>query len=118
MKNNNAKKWITLLVLCAGGGIIYRLPYLREVFYIPMQQAFHLTNFQMGFLTSMYGIVNFLLYIPGGVIADKFSYKILVPFSLIATGLLVCNNTILHSMLNHKWSLGNNNSIYLLANYG
>ena len=88
MKNNNAKKWITLLVLCAGGGIIYRLPYLREVFYIPMQQAFHLTNFQMGFLTSMYGIVNFLLYIPGGVIADKFSYKILVPFSLIATGLL------------------------------
>lgn len=88
MKNNNAKKWITLLVLCAGGGIIYRLPYLREVFYIPMQQAFHLTNFQMGFLTSMYGIVNFLLYIPGGVVADKFSYKILVPFSLIATGLL------------------------------
>lgn len=49
MKNNKAKKWITLLVLCAGGGIIYRLPYLREVFYIPMQQAFHLTNFQMGF---------------------------------------------------------------------
>ena len=53
-----------------------------------MQQAFHLTNFQMGFLTSMYGIVNFLLYIPGGVVADKFSYKILVPFSLITTGLL------------------------------
>ncbi|WP_300351749.1 MFS transporter [Clostridium sp.] len=88
MKNSKAKKWITLLVLCAGGGVIYRLPYLREVFYIPMQNAFHLTNFQMGFLTSMYGIVNFLLYIPGGVIADKFSYKILVPFSLIATGLL------------------------------
>lgn len=42
----------------------------------------------MGFLTSMYGIVNFLLYIPGGIIADKFSYKILVPFSLIATGAL------------------------------
>ena len=88
MKNSSAKKWITLLVLCAGGGVIYRLPYLREVFYIPMQNAFHFNNFQMGFLTSMYGIVNFLLYIPGGVIADKFSYKILVPFSLIATGLL------------------------------
>ncbi len=88
MKNNNMKKWITLLVLCAGGGVIYRLPYLREVFYIPMQQTFHFNNFQMGFLTSMYGIVNFLLYIPGGFIADKFSYKILVPLSLISTGAL------------------------------
>ncbi|GAA0078476.1 MFS transporter [Clostridium sp. CTA-5] len=88
MKNSNMKKWITLLVLCAGGGVIYRLPYLREVFYIPMQNVFGFDNFQMGFLTSMYGIVNFLLYIPGGIIADKFSYKILVPFSLIATGIL------------------------------
>ena len=117
MKNNNAKKWITLLVLCAGGGIIYRLPYLREVFYIPMQQAFHLTNFQMGFLTSMYGIVNFLLYIHGGVIAYKFYYKIF-SYSHRAFRILVCNNTIIHSMFNHKWSLGNNNSIYILANYG
>ena len=88
MNNKNFKKWITLLVLCAGGGVIYRLPYLREVFYIPMQKAFHFDNFQMGFLTSMYGIVNFLLYIPGGIIADRLSYKLLVPFSLISTGLL------------------------------
>lgn len=88
MKNWGVKQWITFAVLCAGGGIIYRLPYLREIYYIPMEHAFHFDNFQMGFLTSMYGIVNFILYIPGGMIADRLPYKKLVIFSFISSGLL------------------------------
>lgn len=88
MKDWGAKQWITFAVLCAGGGIIYRLPYLREIYYIPMEKAFHFDGFQMGFLTSMYGIVNFILYIPGGLIADRLPYKKLVVFSFISSGLL------------------------------
>ena len=38
------KKWalFSLLTLC--GGTIYKLPSLKDAFYIPMQEYFHLTN--------------------------------------------------------------------------
>ena len=42
------KKWalFSLLTLC--GGTIYKLPSLKDAFYIPMQEYFHLTNGQIG----------------------------------------------------------------------
>ena len=42
------KKWtiFSLLVLC--GGTIYKLPSLKDAFYVPMQEYFHLTNGQIG----------------------------------------------------------------------
>ena len=38
------KKWalFSLLTLC--GGTIYKLPSLKDAFYIPMQEYFHLTH--------------------------------------------------------------------------
>ncbi|WP_068621212.1 MFS transporter [Paenibacillus tuaregi] len=84
---SSTRKWVTLFVLAFSGGLIYQLPYLREQFYIPMQNAFHINNTQLGNLMTIYGIINFFLYLPGGLLADKFSYKLLVPFSLILTGI-------------------------------
>ncbi|WEV13591.1 hypothetical protein PL326_02615 [Clostridium perfringens D] len=52
MKNNNTKKWITLLVLCAGGGIIYRLPYLREVFLYTNATSLSFNKFSNGFFNK------------------------------------------------------------------
>ena len=42
------KRWaiFSLLVLC--GGTIYKLPSLKDAFYVPMQEYFHLTNGQIG----------------------------------------------------------------------
>lgn len=53
----------------------------------PLQQATGATLTQLGILMSAYGIVNFICYFPGGVLADKFSCKSLIVFSCIGTAL-------------------------------
>lgn len=82
------KKYGTLLLLAAGAGIIFQLPYIRETFYVPIQNAMNLTNSQMGLLSSGYATMATLSYFVGGIIADKFSARKLLTFSFIVTGLL------------------------------
>lgn len=67
---------------------MYSLPYMKSVFYDPMREALSLSHEQLGDLLSIYGIVATISYFPGGIIADKFSAKKLVSFSMITTGLL------------------------------
>ena len=82
------KKYGTLLLLAAGAGIIFQLPYIRETFYVPIQNAMNLTNEQMGLLSSGYATMATLSYFIGGIIADKFSARKLLTFSFLATGVL------------------------------
>lgn len=82
------KKYGTLLLLAAGAGIIFQLPYIRETFYVPIQNAMNLTNSQMGLLSSGYATVATISYFIGGAIADKFSARKLLTFSFLATGVL------------------------------
>lgn len=82
------KKYGTLLLLAAGAGIIFQLPYIRETFYVPIQNAMNLSNSQMGLLSAGYATMATLSYFVGGIIADKFSARKLLTFSFIATGLL------------------------------
>ncbi len=82
------KKYGTLLLLAAGAGIIFQLPYIRETFYVPIQNAMGLTNSQMGLLSSGYSTVALVSYFIGGIVADKFSARKLLTFSFLATGLL------------------------------
>ncbi len=82
------KKYGTLLLLAAGAGIIFQLPYIRETFYVPIQNAMNLTNEQMGLLSSGYATMATLSYFIGGMIADKFSARKLLTFSFLATGVL------------------------------
>ena len=82
------KKYGTLLLLAAGAGIIFQLPYIRETFYVPIQNAMGLSNAQMGLLSSGYATMATLSYFIGGMIADKFSARKLLTFSFIATGAL------------------------------
>ena len=89
-KNNKSMKIITLILMMLALATIYILPYLRYTFYIPLQEAMGLVgqNQKYGTLTSIYGIANILLYIPGGWIADRFDPKKLMVFSMVSTGLL------------------------------
>lgn len=66
--NIKSKKIIVLILMMLALATIYVCPYLRYTFYIPLQEAMNLVgeNKKYGMLTSMYGIANFLLYIPGG----------------------------------------------------
>lgn len=82
------KKWGTLLLLAAGAGIIFQLPYIRETFYPQIQKAMNLTNAQMGMLSSGYATMATISYFIGGAVADKFSARKLLTFSFIATGAL------------------------------
>lgn len=82
------KKYGTLLLLSAGAGIIFQLPYIRETFYPQIQSAMNLTNAQMGMLSSGYASMATLSYFVGGIVADKFSARKLLTFSFIVTGLL------------------------------
>lgn len=82
------KHWLIMTCLCLSGGIIYLLPFLREVYYIPLQKALHLSNTQLGVLMSVFGISAFVSYFPGGWLADRISPKKLITISLLSTGIL------------------------------
>ncbi len=81
-------RWVTMVALCMSGAIIFMLPFLREIYYIPMQNAFGFTNTQMGVLMSVFGTMSMLTYFPGGWLADKFSPRLLMTWSLFLTGLV------------------------------
>lgn len=59
------RRWLVMACLCFSGGIIYMLPFLREVYYIPLQKALSLSNTQLGVLMSVFGAVSLLTYFPG-----------------------------------------------------
>ncbi len=82
------KRWaiFSLLVLC--GGTIYKLPSLKDAFYVPMQEYFHLTNGQIGNAMSVNSIVTTIGFFLSIYFSDKLPRRLTISFSLIATGLL------------------------------
>ena len=81
------RRWMIMLCLCLSGGVIYLLPFLREFYYLPMQEALQLTNTQLGVLMSVFGVTAMISYFPGGWLADKMGPKRLITISMISTGL-------------------------------
>ncbi|TQR15593.1 MFS transporter [Psychrobacillus soli] len=84
------RKFLILIILMMAGASIYSLPYFRFSYYTPLQEALGLVgnNLAYGNLASVYGIVNLICYLPGGWIADKFSTRKLLTFSMVSTGIL------------------------------
>lgn len=82
--NNNLKKYLTLIILGLAGGSIYIFPYLKYVFYDPLIQVLHISDTQSGLLLTMYAIGCVILYIPGGILADKMNPK-KAPVNIVAT---------------------------------
>ena len=75
-----------MVVLSISGGLIFMAPFLREVYYIPMQEAMELSNTQMGMLMGVFGAVGLLTYFPGGWLADRVSSRKLITLGMITTG--------------------------------
>ena len=96
------KKWalFSLLTLC--GGTIYKLPSLKDAFYIPMQEYFHLTNGQIGNAMSVNSFVTTVGFFLSIYFADKLPRRYTMSFSLIATGLL----GVYAGVLGHPLCLG------------
>ena len=81
------KKWLMLSILCIAGGTVYTFPFLRFSYYEPLKEALGLTHTQLGVIQSCYGIIATIGYIPGGMLADRFSPRKLISIALISTGL-------------------------------
>ena len=80
------KYYTYLIVLILAAESIYILPYvLARVFRPTFLDVFDLTNLELGTLFSTYGIVAFLSYLYGGILADKYSPRKLLSVSLILT---------------------------------
>jgi nitrate/nitrite transporter NarK len=75
-----------MTVLCVSGGSIFNLPYVFEVWYVPMQEAMNLSKTQMGVLMGVFGAASLIAYFPGGWLADRLSPRKLITVSMIATG--------------------------------
>jgi len=84
---NSLRRWLIMVCLCLSGGIIYLLPFLREVYYIPLQKALHLNNTQLGVLMSVFGATALISYFPGGWLADRVSPRKLITLSMLLTGI-------------------------------
>ena len=82
------KKYMIVASLGVAGGVIYFLPYIKYVFYDAQIAAMHITNQQSGLLLTIYTIGNVLLYIPGGILADRIAPKKALVYSLWATSIL------------------------------
>ena len=83
-----ARRWLIMTVLSFSGGIIFLLPFLQEVYYIPLAQALSLNNTQVGSLMSVFGTTALIVYFPGGWLADRASPRKLITISLLTTGAL------------------------------
>jgi len=77
------RRWMIMLCLCLSGGVIYLLPFLREIYYLPMQEALQLTNTQLGVLMSVFGVTAMISYFPGGWLADRIGASRTIAWSFI-----------------------------------
>ncbi|MFL9864863.1 MFS transporter [Paraburkholderia fungorum] len=88
LKSNNAQRYIQLMLLVVAAGAIYPILYLRQVYQPTMLEVFHITDSQLGYLYSSLGTIFLLSYLPSGWLADRIAPRLLICFSLIATGVL------------------------------
>lgn len=78
---------IVIMLIGLAGMTAYMLPYLRWYYYDAYMSYFNVNDMQMGIIGSVYGTIAIIGYCAGGWVADRFSLKIIVPGSLLVTGL-------------------------------
>ncbi|WP_277189245.1 MFS transporter [Caballeronia sp. BR00000012568055] len=86
--SSRADRYIQLALLVIAAGAIYPILYLRQVYQPTMLEVFHITEEQLGILYSALGTIFLVCYLPSGWLADRVKPRVLISFSLIATGLL------------------------------
>jgi MFS family permease len=79
-------RFVFMLTLVLAGELIFGLPFHTTRFFRPtFLEVFGFSNTQLGDVFAVYGITAMLAYFPGGVIADHYSPRNLMTFSLFAT---------------------------------
>lgn len=86
--NGKTQRYLQLMLLVLAAGAIYPVLYLRQVYQSTMLEVFAITNTELGYLYSMLGTLFLVSYLPSGWLADRIAPRLLISFSLVATGLL------------------------------
>ena len=81
-------RYIRLTLFIVAGGSIYPLLYLRQNFEQTLLSTFDISLAQLNQHSSILGVMFFLSYVPSGWVADRFTPRVLLSFSVFATGLL------------------------------
>ena len=82
------RRYGQLSLIILAGGAVYPLVYLRQNFEVTLLEAFGISGVDLRETYSLLGAIFVLTYIPSGWLADRFSPRSLLTFSLAATGLL------------------------------
>lgn len=77
------KKWISFGTLMLGAGTIYKLGFLKDAFYVPMQEFMGLSHTQIGVAMSIAGWISTFGFLAAILFVDRISKKILIPASLL-----------------------------------
>jgi MFS family permease len=88
LQDSKTQRYIQLMLLVIAAGAIYPILYLRQVYQPTMLEVFHITDSQLGYLYSSLGTIFLVSYLPSGWLADRIAPRLLICFSLIATGAL------------------------------
>lgn len=88
IQKQDLKRYFQVFIIILGAGSIYPLVYLRQNFEVPILETFKVDKSQLLEYYSMIGIMFFVGYVPSGWLADRFSPKYLLTFSLAVTGIL------------------------------
>ena len=78
------KKWISFGALMLGAGTIYKLGFMKDAFYVPMQEFMGLSHTQIGTAVSIAGLISTFGFLASIYLTDRISKKIMIPLSLIS----------------------------------
>lgn len=77
-----------------GAGTIYKLGFLKDAFYVPMQEFMGLSHTQIGTAMSIAGLISTFGFLASIYLTDRVSKKIMIPLSLISICLCgICLST-------------------------
>ncbi|MQR00319.1 MFS transporter [Glaciimonas soli] len=85
-RSKNLNRYFQFALLVAAAGAIYPLLYLRQYYENSILAAFNITSADLNSIYVVLGFVFVATYMPSGWLADKFSPKLLISFSLTVVG--------------------------------
>ncbi|BAQ75410.1 sugar phosphate permease [Pseudomonas sp. Os17] len=86
--SDKGSRYFQLMLLVLAAGAIYPILYLRQVYQTTMLEVLHINHSELGYLYSMLGTIFLISYLPSGWLADRIAPRLLIFFSLVATGAL------------------------------
>lgn len=78
------KKWVSFGALMLGAGTIYKLGFMKDAFYVPMQEFMGLSHTQIGTAVSIAGLISTFGFLASIYLTDRISKKVMIPLSLIS----------------------------------